>query len=300
MKNKFVSIVLKVFLAFLASIVLSLVYYSFFALVYNTDEEKMLKNENRLYRKVLPDVSEKLLLLEDEVEYLRERDSYIYRQVFRADAPTVGEILTNESLLSDNIQASRNVARHAWEVSGRAMEKASRVEKNFRQVMDSLCTKGYVLPPMNTPVEDLQFTSVGASTGDRLSPFYKVPFRHDGLDIVSPQGEPVYATAPGWVTVAKKSSSREGNVVEITHRGGYVTRFTHLQSINVKVDQRVRVGTKIGTVGDSGRSFTTHLHYEVLRDGEPCDPVNYFFGSVGPDEYLKMLVMSASSGQSMD
>jgi murein DD-endopeptidase MepM/ murein hydrolase activator NlpD len=53
-------------------------------------------------------------------------------------------------------------------------------------------------------------------------------------------------------------------------------------------------------VGVSGNSFAPHLHYEVLRDTVVLDPVNHFFASVSPEDYLNMLVMSVSTGQSMD
>ena len=64
--------------------------------------------------------------------------------------------------------------------------------------------------------------------------------------------------------------------------------------------RKVKKGAKIGYVGVSGNSFAPHLHYEVIRDTTVLDPVNYFFASVSPDEYVNMLIMSASTGQSMD
>ena len=300
-ENKALRVLIWALMALASSIVLSVLYYGLFALLLDTDVEKVLREENRVYRKVLPEVSSRLELLRREVDYLQDRDAYIYRTVFMSEAPKAGQTLPSDDLLSQNVQASRNMVRRAWESSGRAMQSARRAEDNFRCVLDSLFAKGSgALPPLSSPLKELPPTSVGASVGSRLSPFYKVPFPHDGLDIVAPQGESVLATAPGWVNVVKRSSSREGNVVEIIHYGGYVTRYTHLQTICVKRGTRVRPGTKIGTVGDSGRSFTTHLHYEVLLDGVPCDPLNHLFGSVGPEDYLKMLVMGASSGQSMD
>ena len=62
----------------------------------------------------------------------------------------------------------------------------------------------------------------------------------------------------------------------------------------------VKKGKRIGYVGVSGNSFAPHLHYEVYRDTVVLDPVHYFFASVTPDEYVNMLIMSASTGQSMD
>ena len=64
--------------------------------------------------------------------------------------------------------------------------------------------------------------------------------------------------------------------------------------------RKVRKGSKIGHVGVSGNSFAPHLHYEVLRDTVALDPVNHMFASVTPEEYLNMMIMSVSTGQSMD
>ena len=64
--------------------------------------------------------------------------------------------------------------------------------------------------------------------------------------------------------------------------------------------RKVRRGTRVGYVGMSGNSFAPHLHYEVVRDTVVLDPIHNFFASVTPDEYVNMLIMSASTGQSMD
>ena len=64
--------------------------------------------------------------------------------------------------------------------------------------------------------------------------------------------------------------------------------------------RKVEKGKRIGYVGVSGNSFAPHLHYEVLRDTVVLDPVNHMFASVTPEEYLNMMILSVSTGQSMD
>ena len=114
------------------------------------------------------------------------------------------------------------------------------------------------------------------------------------------QGEPVFASASGYVSDVIESRKGQGNVVEITHPGGYVTRYAHLSDIQVRKGARIRKGACVGYVGISGNSFAPHLHYEVIKDGEYLDPVNFLFASVTPDEYLNMMYMSVNTGQSMD
>ena len=153
---------------------------------------------------------------------------------------------------------------------------------------------------MTNPMRDFTFAQTGASTGDRINPFYKVPMKHNGLDIIAPTGEPVYAVADGVVKEVIKSRKGLGNVVSIDHGNGYVTRYAHLSDIETRKGRKVRRGARLGYVGVSGNSFAPHLHYEVLRDTLVLDPVNHFFASVTPEEYMNMLIMSVTTGQSMD
>ena len=97
-------------------------------------------------------------------------------------------------------------------------------------------------------------------------------------------------------------SSRKGlgNVVEVSHSGGFVTRYCHLGDISVHKGQKVSCGQKLGEVGISGNSYATHLHYEVLKDGAVMDPVHYLFASVDAVDYADVLYMSAYTGQSLD
>lgn len=297
--NRYVKIALWTVGVLISSIVLSVLYYVLFALLFSSDVEKALIKENRLYRKYLPEVEETSSLLSTELEFLRRRDENIYKSVFKADAPAVLEMIESDVVV-DDIGGRADAVRRAAIQSDRAMRSADRVEACWREVFDSLESKGYRLPPMAIPVPEVNYQSVGASVGDKLSPFYKLSVRHDGLDIIAPAQTPVYATAPGRVTEVQKANGGKGNMVVISHPGGYVTRYAHLSSIKVSKGSSVNVGDVVGEVGDSGRSFTTHLHYEVEKDGVKLDPNHYFFGSLTPEEYLKILIKSAASGQSMD
>ena len=153
---------------------------------------------------------------------------------------------------------------------------------------------------MTNPLKKFSFAQTGASTGDKVNPFYKVKIRHNGLDMIAPSGEPVYASDKGVVSEVVKSRKGLGNVVTIDHGNGYRTRYAHLADIEVRKGRIVKKGTRIGYVGVSGNSFAPHLHYEVLKDTLIMDPVSHFFASVGPEEYVNMLIMSSTTGQSMD
>ena len=279
---------------------MAVLYYIIFALVFSTDEEKRLKQENKAYAEELPQLEEKERLLADVVEGLKLRDNRIYDEIFHASAPSVDpinsiDILTGLSTIPDNeiVRATENRLESL-------QSRAGSIEANFMEIARLLSCDTLVVPPMANPLKKFTFAQTGASTGVKVNPFYKVKLSHNGLDMIAPSGEPVYASAKGIVSDVTKSRKGLGNVVTIDHGNGIKTRYAHLADIEVRKGRAVKKGTRIGYVGVSGNSFAPHLHYEVLRDTVVLDPVNHLFASVGPEEYVNILIMSSMTGQSMD
>ncbi len=110
--------------------------------------------------------------------------------------------------------------------------------------------------------------------GVRADPFLGRPAIHTGIDVRGDAGEPVLATAAGWVTIAGRLGGY-GNLVEINHGNGLATRYGHLSAIDVKVGQLVRINDVIGKIGSTGRSTGPHLHYETRINGEAVDPQKF-------------------------
>ncbi len=107
--------------------------------------------------------------------------------------------------------------------------------------------------------------------GWRKDPFTGEREFHHGIDIVAPANTGVQASADG--VVARSDRSRDlGNVLEIAHGYGYVTRYAHLNQLLASRGDRVKRGELIGRVGSTGRSTGPHLHYEVFRDGRRVNP----------------------------
>lgn len=97
---------------------------------------------------------------------------------------------------------------------------------------------------------------------------------HQGIDIAADMGTPIVATADGIVTAAGWNGGY-GNMVDVDHGGGIVTRYGHASALAVTVGQQVRRGEVIAYVGSTGRSTGPHVHYEVRVDGQPVNPAGY-------------------------
>lgn len=294
------TVIRKVLMVFAASLSMAVLYYVIFALLFSTEDERRLRQENRMYEREFSAMEEKERMLTDVVEGLQVRDDRIYEEIFHTSAPNMDPGSSLDYLVGiDSIPDKDIVKRSAGRLDA-LNTKALNVEDNFRAVIRMVQEKGFVMPPMSNPLQELSFAQVGASTGDRVNPFYKVKMMHNGLDLIAPAGTPVHAAADGYVLDVVKSRKGLGNVVTIDHGNGYRTRYAHLADVEVRKGRRVRRGTRMGYVGMSGNSFAPHLHYEVLRDTLVLDPVHHFFATVSQDEYVNMMIMSASTGQSMD
>lgn len=112
--------------------------------------------------------------------------------------------------------------------------------------------------------------------GIRKDPFSGLPSMHKGLDFAGREGEPVLATGAGVITW---SGSRYGygELVEIDHGGGLVTRYGHNKQVNVKIGDVVTKGQSIAVMGSTGRSTGPHVHYEVIHHGQQQDPLPYVY-----------------------
>ena len=115
---------------------------------------------------------------------------------------------------------------------------------------------------------------VSSQYGMRTDPFSGSRTMHNGIDFAGKEGSNVLAVAAGVVTWTG-SESGYGNMVEISHGDGFVTRYAHNKQNLVAPGDLVRKGDPIALVGTTGRSTGAHVHYEVYKHGRPVDPSIY-------------------------
>ncbi len=127
--------------------------------------------------------------------------------------------------------------------------------------------------------------AVNSSYGYRRDPFTGRAAMHRGLDFPARMGAPIFATARGTVTFVGRKGGY-GNVVEISHGQGLLTRYAHMSRFEARVGQRVEAGTVIGAIGSTGRSTGPHLHFEVRVNGTAVNPRTFL--ELAPDVLKKV------------
>jgi murein DD-endopeptidase MepM/ murein hydrolase activator NlpD len=126
---------------------------------------------------------------------------------------------------------------------------------------------------------------VGSGFGFRQDPFSGHSALHTGLDFPTDVGTAV-AAAAGGVVILTETHPAYGNLVEVDHGNGLVTRYAHNSKVLTKAGDIVRRGQKIAEVGSTGRSTGPHLHFEVLVDGVPQDPAKFLAGGATAETAL--------------
>lgn len=163
---------------------------------------------------------------------------------------------------ADALSARTDAALADLLYAGVAMGDLVESAEEWRAMRDAI--------PTDWPLEGI----LTSGFGYREAPFSRQWKFHRGIDISAPRGTEILAPAAGLVIVAEYHSGY-GRTAEIDHGFGIVTRYAHASQLFVEVGDEVERGEVIATVGMTGRTTGPHLHYELLVDGNPIDPLEY-------------------------
>ncbi|MGE3302813.1 MAG: peptidoglycan DD-metalloendopeptidase family protein [Hyphomonadaceae bacterium] len=148
----------------------------------------------------------------------------------------------------------------------RVQQVAARVAEARK--LDQIAAATPLAPPLATEYRET------SGFGPRVDPFNGRGAFHAGLDMAAFERAPVVTTSPGVVSFAGVRAGY-GYVVEVDHGHGFKTRYGHLKDIQVSRGERVAIGQRVGSMGSTGRSTGTHLHYEVWYRGKVYDPIKF-------------------------
>ena len=281
------------------AVLLNVVYSLFF----DTPRERQIRRENEMLQEQYERLSERKQMVDTVMQEVARIDRDIYRVIFETE-PVEPEEQQASGLTYLSLLKARD--KDIVDNSARKLDSMIVHFKESQPAYDMLMIKGEnraaMLPaiPAIQPIENRDLTLIASGFGYRIHPIYKILKMHQGIDFSAPVGTPVYATGDGVVQQVIRSERGLGNQIVIEHGFGYTTLYACMDEMQVRSGQEVKRGDQIGTVGDSGLSVAPHLHYEVRLNGEPMNPINYFFLELSPAEYDLLIVISTKSGQSFD
>lgn len=250
-------------------------------------------------------LNKKLGQTQQVLEDLKERDEYVYRSFFELDSIDTGirkagfggvdrysefASMTYGNLVketSQNLDAINKQLVIQSKSLDEIVKAAKEKEVMFRHI------------PAIQPIANKDLKRLASGYGMRLHPILKIGKMHWGTDFAAAIGTPIYATGDASVKQAGTMGGF-GNAVVLDHGYGFETVYAHMSKLNVKAGQKVNRGDIIGFVGTSGLSSGPHLHYEVHKNGEKVNPINFFYQGISPDEFLKLYDASQKMSISLD
>ncbi|WP_338835613.1 murein hydrolase activator EnvC family protein [Neomoorella thermoacetica] len=206
-----------------------------------------------------------------ELEAERDHIAQLRRQADNERVQLASRQENQRQLLAQVEQEKKRVAAALDEMEATARQIAAKIRaeqaKSNRKLSPS-GTKGMLWPLPG-------YTQISSPFGWRIHPLLKTNRFHDGVDLPAPAGTEVIAPLDGQV-ISTGYLGGYGNHIVIDHGGGLSTMYAHLSAILVQNGQEVKKGQVIGRVGSTGWSTGPHLHFMVLLQGEPTNPMNYY------------------------
>lgn len=265
-----------------------------------TPAEIVLKDENKALVEQLERAESSIIDIESQLKIISELDNEMYRTILGLD-PVTEDLRMGGTGGTDIYSHFDYYSEDTAEILRSTASKLDRLERrlgvqkvSFDEVKNYYNTNQERLKsiPAIRPVNGIIISGFGM----RIHPVLRYKRMHEGIDFRADINTEVYATGDGIVKFADRKGTF-GNLIEIDHGFGFVTRYAHLSgfSENLKVGKEIKRGELIGFSGNSGLTEGPHLHYEILMKDRPIDPLNYLITDVTPEEYLLFKQSSSTS-----
>lgn len=256
----------------------------FASFLLNSRENQALQRENQRLRSHISTIEERMAQFGQQLSDLNETDKHL-RMV--ADLPALDSDVLEVGVggTSREVPLDAKLAELSFDylTLGKIGRSIELQVASFEEIEQKLTANADLLEHTPT-VRPLEGGYISSGFGMRRDPFTKRLAHHEGIDFSQERGTPVMSTAAGQVIFAGRYFSY-GKFIVVDHGFGYQTAYGHLQGMDVRVGQYVTKGQAIGTVGSTGRSTGSHLHYEVRVNGRPVNPLDYFFEEPNLDRF---------------
>jgi len=273
---------------------------------FETPKDRLQAREIEYMKLQYEALNRKSKLIEEALTSVEERDNNVYRTYFNATPLTdeqrkagfggvnryTGLEGYNNSELVETTTRRLDILSKELVIQSKSLDEIAKLAKDKNKLLSAI--------PAIQPVKNEDLRQMASGFGYRSDPFTKIRKFHAGMDFSARTGTPIFATGDGVVTAADNKMSGYGNRVLINHGYGYQTLYGHMSKFAVKSGQKVKRGDIIGYVGSTGRSEAPHLHYEVHKNGEVVNPLNFYYGNISAKEYVLISKLANQENQSLD
>jgi murein DD-endopeptidase MepM/ murein hydrolase activator NlpD len=266
--------------------------------------EGVLEKKNEILQSEWTILDSRITQANNQLTKLIEKDDYNYRVILDSQ-PLESSIREAGVGGSEKTDLREVVSFPSIYTDYKRLDKLARqvdIEvQSFHEIQQLLEAKMKIWSsrPAIQPIDNQQLDRLHLTYGPRMHPIFHVMMLHKGLDFTASEGTPVYATGDGKIGKAYFSDSY-GRVIFVEHGHGFETRYAHLSRFNVRPGDIVKRGQVIGYVGSTGHSVSSHLHYEVLYNGEHINPINFFQRDLSNKEYEKLIQVGSRQSAPLD
>jgi murein DD-endopeptidase MepM/ murein hydrolase activator NlpD len=273
---------------------------------FETPKDRLLTREMENLKLRYAILSKKMDQVVEVLANIEDRDNNLYRVYFNSSP------IPDEQRKAGYEDANRYKNLEGYNNSELVINTTKRVDVLAKQLVIQSKSLDAILKlaqakekllaaiPAIQPVRNENLKRMASGFGYRSDPFTKARKFHEGMDFTAKTGTPIFATGDGIVEKADNSLSGYGNHIEIRHGYGYKTLYAHLSKYKARAGQSVKRGDIIGYVGSTGRSEAPHLHYEVHKNREPVNPLNFYYGNISAAEYVAISKIANQENQSLD
>ena len=273
---------------------------------FETPKDRLLSREIDNFKLQYAILNKKMDQIDAVLENVADRDNNLYRVYFNTSAIPEEQRKAgfggvnrykqlegyNNSELVINTSKRVDVISKELVIQSKSLDEILKLAKEKNSLLAAI--------PAIQPVRNENLKQMASGFGYRNDPFTKVRKFHEGMDFSAKTGTPIYATGDGVVDRADNAASGYGNHIVIRHGFGYETLYGHLSKYNCKAGEKIKRGDIIGYVGSTGRSEAPHLHYEVHKNGEVVNPLNFYYGNISAAEYVVIAKLANQENQSLD